>query len=230
MKENNKKKNGAYVIPVVPDEKALSAEVRPLAILAGNYKVTTEDHFNAAWAVVERIDKAIAWVHETFDPFVAQAYALHKMATAKRSELLRPLEDGKAHLCAGRQFYRVEQEAVKRRQAEKAALILQQQQKKELEREAKKMEKQGETETATLFRETAAAVPLPQIAPAPAVPPTEGSVVRTRWVYDYVNPDEVQREYCSPDDKLIRPVVAALGPKCGILGIRVRSETKEFSR
>jgi len=40
----------------------------------------------------------------------------------------------------------------------------------------------------------------------------------------------VQRQYCSPDPTLIRPLVQSLGPACGIEGIVVTEERKEHSR
>ena len=233
MKEKKKKAtNGSktFLLPPVPDQRSLQAEVRPLVVLSGNYQITSEDHFVASTAVIKRIETAMDRVHEKYDPFCRGLDGLHKMAVALRQEFLGPLEGAKRFLFAERQSYRERQEAVRKREAEKAAEILQQQQRKELENEAKKMDKRGETETATLFRERARTVPLPQIAPLPAVPETEGSVLTDRWTFEIVNPDEVQREYCTPDPKLIRPVVNALGDKCNIKGIVVTQTTKEHFR
>jgi len=225
-----KKKKEEFKIPVVPDQRQLLATSKPLLALADSFKITTEEHFVAGWGIVERLDQAIARVGESFDPFVQGLYRMHKMAVKLRAQFLDPLEAAKRFVLEERQRYREEQEELKRKEAERAARALQQQQKKELLREAKHLEQNGQAETAELFREQAATMPLPAILPGEAVPETEGSVVRKRWIFEIVDPLKVQRPYCSPDPKLIRPIVESLGPACGIEGIVVTEERKEHSR
>lgn len=219
-----------WKMPTVPDQKALTKRTLPLLDQAKNYEIKTEDHFVASWAIVSRHDQAIEKINEIFDPFTAGLYRLHKMALGMRDQFLKPLVDSKKALLGKRQLYRGLQEAAKKRQDEAAAKLLQAQQQKELEKQAKAAEKKGDTETAEEIREQKALLPMPYFAPTPAVPKQEGSVVRKRWLFEILEADAVEREYCSPDGKKIRPVVESLGPACKISGLRIWEEEKEHSR
>ena len=219
-----------WKIPTVPDRKAIQKRAAPLLEQSKGYEIKSEDHFVASWVVVQRHDQAISKIEEMFDPFVAGLYRLHKMAISMRDEFLKPIVDSKNALLAKRKMYRGLQEDAKRRADAAAAKILQQQTVRELEKEAKAAERLGDAEAAQLLREHKAQVPLPFFSSTPAVPQQEGSVVRKRWVFEIVDPGAVEREYCSPDNKLIRPVVESLGPACKISGLRIWEEEKEHSR
>jgi hypothetical protein len=228
-----KEKKAAIVewkIPTVPDKEALTKRTTPLLDQSKTYVIKSEDHFLASWSLVQRHDEAIKKIEELFDPFVSGLHKLHLMAIAMRNEFLKPITDSKARLLGIRKVWRAEQEVIKREQDAKAAKLLQQQQQKELERQAKTAERKGDTEVAEVLREQKAAVPLPFFNTAPAVPKQEGSVIKKRWIFEIVDPAAVEREYCSPDPKLIRPVVEALGPACKISGLRIEQEEKEHSR
>jgi hypothetical protein len=228
-----KEKKAAVVewkVPTVPDKKALTKRMTPLLEQSHGYAIKSEDHFLASWALVQRHDEAIKKIEELFDPFISGLYKLHRMAIAMRDEFLKPVQESKNRLLGQRKVFRAEQEAIKREQDAKAARLLQQQQQKELERQAKSAERKGDTEVAEVLREQKAAVPLPFMNTAPAVPKQEGSVIKKRWVFEIIDPSQVEREYCSPDSKLIRPVVENLGPACKIGGLRIWEEEKEHSR
>jgi len=230
MKKKKEEAKAEFKLPLVPNQKQLFAVTRPLLTLADSLKVRNDQEFTGSWPLVGRIDRAILTVGETFDPFVQGLYRMHKMAVKLRAQFLEPLEAAKRHILEERQSYREEQEEAKQKEAQRAAELLQKEQQKELEREAKKLERRGDAEGASVFREQAATVPLPAILPEAAVPETEGSVVRKRWIFEIVDPLKVQRQYCSPDPTLIRPLVQSLGPACGIEGIVVTEERKEHSR
>ena len=219
-----------WKIPQAPDRKAIAKRAAPLLEQSKNYEIKSEDHFVASWTIVTRHDEAIAKIEEMFDPFVSGLHKLHKMAIAMRDEFLKPIVESKKALLGKRMLYRGLQEAAKKKADEAAALVLQKQTQKELERQAKAVEKKGDSETAEVLREHAAAVPLQFFSSGPAVPKQEGSVIKERWVFEIVDPAAVEREYCSPDPKLIRPVVEALGPACKISGLKITKEEKEHSR
>ena len=219
-----------WQIPTMPDQKALEKSTAPLLEQTKKYEIKSEDHFIASWTLIERHDAAIKKIEETFDPFVSGLHNLHKMAIKLRDNFLKPIVESKKALLGKRMLYRGLQEEAKRKADEAAAKILQQQTQRELERQAKAVEKKGDSETAEVLREHAAAVPLQFFSSAPAVPVQAGSVVRERWVFEIVDPAAVEREYCSPDEKLIRPVVEALGPACKISGLKIEREKKEHSR
>lgn len=219
-----------WQVPQVPDKKAIEKRTGPLLAQTKDYAIKSEDHFVASWALVERHDVAIKSIEQTFNPFIQGLHKLHKMALQLRDQFLEPVVESKKGLLGKRQLYRGLQEEAKRKADAAAAKILQQQTQRELERQAKAVEKKGDTEAAEVLREHAAAVPLHFFSSTPAVPQQEGSVIRERWIFEIVDPAAVEREYCSPDPKLIRPVVEALGPNCKISGLKITHETKEHSR
>lgn len=65
---------------------------------------------------------------------------------------------------------------------------------------------------------------------AAELPQTEGVSYRSRWVFAIVNADIVPREYCSPDLKKIREVVALQKGATNIPGVAVREDTQVASR
>lgn len=230
MKAKKKTEIVVWKIPEIPAEKALSKETTPLLGQANSLVIKSEDHFIASWAVVQQIDAAIMRVEAAFDPFVAGLYKLHKLAIKMRDSFVDPLYAAKQRLMTLRRAYREEQEEIKRKADEAAAEAIRKAQQKELERAAKSAEKQGQPEVAMALREEKASVRLTYFNPTPAVPKQEGSVIRERWVFEIIDPAAVEREYCSPDPKLIRPVVERLGPAAKISGIKIELEKSESSR
>jgi hypothetical protein len=219
-----------WKIPAVPDQKALIKRSAPLLEQSKGFQVKSEEHFLASWALIQRHDEAIKVIEATFDPFISGLHKLHKMAIAMRDQFLNPIEASRTTLLGKRKIFRAEQEAIKRQADAEAAKALQKAQQKELELQAKAAERQGDKQAAEVLREQKATVPLPFMDPRPAVPKQEGSVIRKRWLFEVVDPAAVERAYCSPDNKLIRPVVEALGPACNISGLRIWEDESEYSR
>jgi hypothetical protein len=219
-----------WKMPTVPDIKVLQKRSTPLLEMSKKYAITDEDHFLAAWSLVLRHDEAIKKIEQIFDPFISGLHKMHKMAIAMRDNFLKPLTDSRAGLLTQRMTWRKQQEEIQRKKDEAAAKAVQAAEKKELEKEAKLAERQGDTQTAEVLRNMKETVPVVFMSSSPAVPKQEGSVIRERWVFEIIDPAAVEREYCSPDEKLIRPVVESLGPAAKISGIRIWKEEKEHSR
>lgn len=218
-----------WKIPTVPNEKALAKQRDSLLGQANSFSITSEDHFVASWAIVQRIDSAIASFDTAFEPLVAGLYRLHKLAIKLRDSFLDPLYAAKQRLMLLRRVYREDAEKAKAKADALAAKALQKAQDKELETQAKQLEKAGEPQAAIAVREQKGQAPL-FFNSAPAVPKQEGSVIKKRWIYEVLDPDAVQREYCSPDPKKIRPVVESLGEACNIKGLRITLDESEHSR
>lgn len=218
-----------WKLPMVPQEKKLRKTTDSLVARANSFVIKSEDHFVASWALVLLIDAAMVTVGEMWDPFVGGLHKMHKMAIKLRGAFMNPLEGGKEHLLDIRKTYREDQEKIKAKADAAAAEALRKTQARELEKQAKSLEKQGQVEAALAVREHKFDMPL-FINTAPAVPKQEGSVLTERWVYEIVDPDAVEREYCSPDDSLIGPVVRRLGDKAKISGIVIRLDKSEHSR
>lgn len=219
-----------FTLPVVPKTAIIQKESSSLLERSRDLKIENEDGYLAAWALVGKHDEALERIKQVFDPFVLGLNKLHKMACDLRRGFIEPLECSKSSLLTTRAVYRFEQERLKKIEDDKRAAELQAQQKKELEREAKKLQKAGDNEAAEVLREEAKIVPLPVMAPTAAVPQSAGSVIRQRWTFDVIDADKVEREYCEPSMTKIRKVVEALGDKARISGIRIYKEVKEHSR
>jgi hypothetical protein len=220
-------------LPVVPKEDTIDKRCAPLLKQCEAIKsVTSEDHFIAAGALIPRLDEATKWIEAVSEPFVKAMYALHKKAVAFRERKLDPLAEHKDRLLALRMRWRQKQEEERAERDRAEAERLQKKAKEELRLAAKIAQRAGDTEAAEAFRESANSAPLPVIHSEPAVPQQEGMYIKERWVHKIVNPAAVKREYCSPDDSIIRPLVAKLGPAAVemIGGITVENEVKEHSR
>lgn len=226
---NKKTEIVQWKIPDIPEQKALKKQNDSLLARSNSFVIKSEDHFIASWAIVQEIDRGIASVKTELDPFVSGLHKLHKLAIKLRDGFLDPLEAAKDRLLTLRKSYREEQEKIKAKADAAAAEALRKTQAKELEQQAKALEKQGQPEAAIAVREQKYNMPL-FFNSAPAVPKQEGSVLTERWVYEIVDPDAVEREYCSPDDSLIGPVVRRLGDKAKISGIVIRLDKSEHSR
>jgi|SRR6516162_2542813 hypothetical protein len=213
-----------------PKQSLLEKRTAPLLKQAQSLvKVTSEDHYIAAGVMIQNIDDAAKWIEAVGRPFVQGLDKMHKAGVAWLKKQTAPLGAEKARLLSLRMTWFAIEQKKRDEAAAKAAVALQKQQQKELEKIAKKEEKLGNAENAAVVREQAASVPLPFIdAGAPVK--QEGFYVKKRWIYTIVDPAAVEREYCSPDDALIRPVVEALGLACKISGLHIEEEVKEHSR
>jgi|HubBroStandDraft_1064217.scaffolds.fasta_scaffold06463_15 hypothetical protein len=219
-----------FALPTIPNQKEASTLVRSTMNEAAGLAIKDEDGFIASWALVDRHDQAIRKIEEMFNPFVDGLHKLHKMAIGLRDQFLIPVKQSKNAILGARQTYRIEQERLKKIEADKQAEILRKAQAKEMEKEAKKLEKTGDVEAAQVVREQAAVMPAPVVPIAPATPKQEGSVVKKTWKFAVDNEALVPIEYRTVDESKIRKVVNALGDKASIPGVRVWQETSEHSR
>lgn len=219
-----------FKLPTIPNQKEASKLAVPVIDNANALKIKDDDSFIASWALIERHDVALKKVGEMFDPFVDALHKLHKMAVAMRAQFLNPIEASKRALFEKRAVYRKEQERLAQEERDRQAEILRKAQAKDLTKEAKREEKAGNTEVATVLREQAATLPAPVIPVAPAVPKQSGSVVKPVWKFAVENEALVPAEYRVVDESKIRKVVNALGSAANIPGVKVWQETTEHSR
>lgn len=229
-----------FKLPAIPNSKEASKLATPVIDQAHELKIADEDGYLASWALIERHDVALKKIGDMFDPFVETLHKLHKMAISMRAQFLDPIVASKQALLAKRNVYRQEQEKLAQQERDRNAEILRRQQQKDLQREAKKEEKAGNVEVATVLREQAATLPAPVIPVAPAAPRQAGSVIKPVWkfsVEDYAKvPDafrlldptkKTERELI---DSKINAVVSKLGNAMPIEGVTIWKETAEHSR
>lgn len=220
-----------YDLPVQPKQSLLDKRTEPLLKQAKSITaITSEDHFTVTGTIIPRIDEATKWIDAVSAPFVQAFDRLHKQAVAWKKRQLKPLADEKARILSMRMDWRARQERIAAAARDKLAAGLQRQEQKELERQAKVAERQGDTETAEQLRIESKAVPLPTIAPVAAVPQQEGFYVKERWDFEVIDPIKVPREFCCPDETAIRKVVQAMGGTITIPGVRIWLDRKEHSR
>ena len=234
MKNGEKKKQTAiekYEMPLQPKQSLLDKRTAPLLEQARRLTaITSEDHFTVSGTLIPRLDEATKWITAVSTPFVEAFDKLHKQAVAWRKRQLLPIATEKGRLLTLRMDWRQRQERIQQAAKDKLAAGLQKQEQRELEKQAKAAERQGDAETASQLRIEAKAVPLPAIAPAPAVPPQQGFYVKERWLHEVTDPDLVPRDLCTPDDSLIRKRVESMSGQVVIPGVRIWKETKEHSR
>lgn len=229
-----------FKLPAVPNVKEATKLAAPIIDQARELKISDDDSYIASWALIERHDAAIAKVGEWFDPFVTGLYQLHKMAVGLRDQFLDPLLASKNRLLAERKRHRIAQEAAAQKKRDADAEILRKQQAADLLKEAKKIERTGDIETATVLREQAATLPAPIMPVAPVVPKQTGSVEKTRWIATVKDYDLVPIEYKTLDhtkkteraliDSKIQGVVAKLGNQIKIVGVEILQDSSEHSR
>jgi hypothetical protein len=229
-----------FKLPAVPNQKEATKLAVPLIDNARELKITDEDGYLASWALIERHDAAIKKIREMFDPFVDALHKLHKMAVGLRSQFLDPVLASKNALLGKRGIYRQEQERIAQKKRDADAEILRKAQQKDLQKEAKQLEKVGNVEAAAVVREQAAALPAPVMPVVPAVQKQAGSVEKEVWKFavdDYaLVPDafrlldptkKTERELI---DSKINAVVSKLGDKMPIAGVRIWPVKVEHSR
>jgi len=195
-----------YEVPERPKEALLEKRTAPILKQCHAFTaITSEDHYLAAGALIQRIDDAAKWIEAVGRPFVLGLDRMHKAGVAWLKKQTVPLA------------------------AAKVAEALRKKQQQELGKMARAAEKKGDTEQAEVLREQAAEMPLPFIDTGAQII-QEGFYVKERWVFEVTDPDKVPREFCSPDDKKIRAHVDAYGPTATIAGVQIKKEVKEHSR
>ncbi len=237
-----------FELPTIPDQQKADKLIKPLLSQALGFKIKDEDDYLASGVLIERHDAVIKQLTDGdeekkfigFKAFVAGLHGMHKMALALMNQFVGPLERSKDSLLDERQRYRDEQARLNQEKADRDAEILRKQQAKELMQEAKKHEKVGDVETATVLREQAKTMPAPVVPVAAAAPKQSGFVERPVWEMTVTNYELVPIEYKTLDytkkgereliDSKIRAVTSKLGNAIKIPGVEVRSTTSEHSR
>lgn len=162
-----------------------------------------------------------------------------KQLDTERKELTRPLDDVKAKITdkyrpaiekldiayklfdRGITGYLEEQERIRREQQRKLEAEAE---KKRLEAEAKAKEwaDKGNDKKAEEWLDKAENVIAPVV---PEAPKAEGISTRKDWDFEIINPNEVPRDFCIPDEKAIRAFVKATKGTKPIAGIKIFEKT-----
>lgn len=230
--------------PVVPDQVQADTIVKNL--LAHDFEITDDDMYLASWPIVQRHDAVLAklTVGEPgfvgFDGFVNGLHKLHKSAVQLRAQFVDPIVRSKQKWLDRRRAYSNKKEEEARKANEAAAEILRKEQAKQLERDAKKIEKQGNVEAAAVLREQAKTMPTPTLAFTRPLEKQKGEVETPRWEFEVENFEQVPDAYRLLDhtkkgereliESKLRAVISKLGNAIQIPGVRVWSTTSVSSR
>jgi hypothetical protein len=210
--------------PIVVDRVKV-AEFEKLAPVltkqANDFIIEDNTDYEFSLTLAEEAIRRQKAIKEFFAPTKRLADQLHGSLCDMERNLLTPYIQIERLVKDRRQLWRDAQERIRM----KAEADARDKAKKEADEralaEAAQLEKEGEKEAAAVVVEQALAAPPPAVVVASTVPKQTGSSVRGSWDFRYDDPDQVQREYCSPDDKKIRAIVKSLGKSAPIRGITI---------
>lgn len=173
-------------------------------------------------------------VRAVLDPICETAHQAHKTATAKRAELLKPIEDARQHLrrgCSTIQL-QLDQEAhaeAQRRADEQAA-----QERARLQAAAESLADTDIESAIETLEEAAAVTAVPASTMKVEPPKATGITYRDNWKFGYVNakgqpidaPDValIPKEYLTVNETAVGAVVRGLKERTNIPGIRVYND------
>lgn len=201
-----------------------------LATQARAIVVTRENKVDAEQTIL-LLNDAEKKVRAVMDPVCDAANVAHKTATGKRAELLRPIEEARAHLRRGcGDIQRVlDQEAAAEARRKSEALAAEERER--LQRQAEQLADTDVDAAMEVLEQADQVTSLPastlKVEPAKAV----GISYRDNWTFGYVDaqgrpadrPDVrlIPIEYLKVDEVAIRKVVSGLKDRAKIPGVRV---------
>lgn len=207
------------------------SEPLQLADQARALRVTRDNKVEAEQLVLA-LNAAERRAREVLDPICDANHRAWKVATEKRAEVLKPIEDARVYLrreCGAIQ--RVlddEARAEARRKADEAAAA----ERKRLQEEAERTADAGHVETALEILDEVAAVQPPPVSTMTVAPEKAvGIAYRDNWKFEYVDakgrptqkPDIalIPQQYHVVDAVALGQVVRAMKDRTSIPGIRV---------
>lgn len=188
---------------------------------ARDFSIEDQSDYEFSLTIAEEAIRRQKAVKEFFAPTKRLADQLHASLCEMERNLLTPYVDIERLIKGRRQDWRVEQERIRAKAEEDARKKAKEEADARALQEAAQLEKEGEREAAAVVVEQALAAPPPVIVMPSSVPKQANSAVRGEWDFRIDDPDQVQREYCSPDEKKIRAVVKTLGKNAPIKGVTV---------
>jgi hypothetical protein len=143
------------------DEQQLKNEITTVDDRVNSIVVNDPDTFQKAGSVVIDLDGLIKKINTYWEDPIKKAHEAHKSLTAKRAEMLKPVEDRKKLLRGKISAYLTEQDRIKREEQRKLddeRRKKEQAEREKLERAAIKAEEKGKIERAEDLRTQAADV------------------------------------------------------------------------
>lgn len=156
-------------------EKELTRELKTVEKRAGELVVTDQESYAIAGQVIIDIDGMVKRINDYWSDPIKKAFDAHRSLTAKRAEMLKPLETKRNAIKKLISDYATEQARRQREEQEKLNREREEKERKErerLEKMAVKAEEKGQSEKAEALREKADDVYVPLAIVEPEIKKT----------------------------------------------------------
>jgi|SRR6185437_522383 len=212
-------------------QKSLSESLVALA-QAKDLQINSNDDYEASGSLMTIIATRKNEVKRGIDEPIEAANKVHKFLTGIRSILLRPYEQADLLLQERREAWRQKCEKEDQERRDEEQRLAKEAQEAQAMTEAAELAAAGEHEAADIVLEQAASAPPPPIMVQSSVPKQAGISLRRSWIFVITNPKLVKKEFLSPDEKKIKPIVDRLGKDAVSIvgGIEVHPKSKESVR
>lgn len=157
------------------DENTLKSEISTVDERIASVVVRDAQTYESAGAMVIELDSLKKRIEAYWKEPIEKAFQAHKALTAKRSEMLQPVEDRRKSLNQKITAYLTEQENKRReeqRRLDEQRREAERKERERLEKLAAKAEEKGKTEKAEALREMVEDVYIPPVAAVPEVEKT----------------------------------------------------------
>ena len=216
-------KNNVIEIPSIDTSKVENAVIEATEILQDAQAVVVKtpeqlqiagDWRNKIKARLKQLDTERKDITRPLDDVKAKIMDKYRPVVEKLEAAYKLFDRGIADYLNEQERIRQEQQRKLEAEAEKKRL--------EAETKAKEWADKGNDKKAEEWLDKADNV----IAPvAPEVPKAEGITTRKDWDFEIINPNEVPRDFCIPDEKAIRAFIKATKGTKQIAGIKIFEKT-----
>lgn len=157
------------------DEQQLKQEIISVDQVVNAVVVNSLETYEIAGKYVIELDQLIKRINEYWEDPIKKAFEAHRALTAKRGEMLKPVQERQKTLRGKISAYLTEQDRIRKEEQRKADEVRRAQEQKErekLERAAARAEEKGNTAKAEDLREKAQDVYVPPVVVVPEVEKT----------------------------------------------------------
>lgn len=206
----------------LPDTKDIERQTRSLQEKVDSLIIKDDESYMSASELLLQIKAKQKLIEPILDePVAIQRRALEGVR-AWRDKYLVPIEEMRRRVADMIGRWDLKQREKRRLEAEKAAKEAQERAEAERRKQIAEAKKAGDKETVQNLK-ASPIVPI-VVAPKTPEPPKVAGVTTTYfWDYEIVDENKLDRQYMTPNEKMIRGLVSSLGAKAAnVLGPGVR--------
>jgi hypothetical protein len=209
-------KADAEVVAIQPEANKLTEFARTVAI-------KTNEQYQAAANYLKSIKGLLGKIEDARTRVTKPLLAAQREVNAQAKDAAEPLQKAERLIKVAMDGFIQEQNRLRLEEQRKADEAARKQQEK-LQQQAAKAMASGKMEKAAELEQLATAVVAPAIHRDP--PKVAGIVTKEVWKFEIIDPNQVPRNFCSPDEQKIGGVVRALKGDTQIPGVRVWKENQ----